>query len=524
MNKTNTNDSNNEPRVQHHISQFFSMPKGAALDFFDANLVFDSRAFIDPFLLKNSSVAEEVQLFDRFGDYFRFAYDESLKLSLNQISEKDFRRILTVKEPKNINMGYTANSNDGRGPSLTDRLLDFFMDNAAKRFVAESDAFPEAKYNPVSIEVFTTGIGPDGISDITANLIMDYLISYTQKQAVIWGIPLKSDMRLDRDGFDFEEMEWRGGGYYELPENPYHPGQALILVPRRLLRGLDDIHDNAVGKVMRILRSDDSLSQKFSKLVHKRISDVSIEDIRRVFKAEKSVHRRYLKLLEAERSKPYDFRNDPLGILADKTYEDCFKAISLPKIESGQDLVRLVDILVGEFQKEFAGRDGWRDAWKVTNSGSMTPQIETAIGRKFRAMGFALFSLFPEVTFTPEAGTGNGSVDFQIVYKDYRIAIELKLLKNGATKGDDDPMPAYLRGLKRQLPHYVELIKANRAYYITGQHYNGKATKKSHGHRAQEIRLELPAIEEELKQKLKNFDSLTYINVDMSQRPSASKL
>jgi hypothetical protein len=63
--------------TKHHVSQLFSLPEDADLDFFDANLAFDTPVFIDPFLLKNSRVPEEAMLFDRLGVYFRFAYDKS---------------------------------------------------------------------------------------------------------------------------------------------------------------------------------------------------------------------------------------------------------------------------------------------------------------------------------------------------------------------------------------------------------------------------------------------------------------
>ncbi|HAG27378.1 TPA: hypothetical protein DCG61_01175, partial [Patescibacteria group bacterium] len=172
----------NENKVQHHLSQLFSLPDDDSFDFFDTNLEFDTPVFIDPFLLKNSPVEAERKLFERFGDFFRYAYDQSFQLSIGKKNVEKFARLLTFPEPRSIYMGYTEASNRGHGANLTTRLLRFFLESSAKEYVRETKYFPEELYNPISLQVFTDGVGPDAISDITPNLIMDYLIEYTVEQ------------------------------------------------------------------------------------------------------------------------------------------------------------------------------------------------------------------------------------------------------------------------------------------------------------------------------------------------------
>lgn len=521
--------------VKHHISQLYSLPKDASLDFFDANLEYDTPVFIDPFLLKNSPVEEERVLFERFGDFFRFAYDESFKLSIGKKNVQKFADLLTFHEPKNIYMGYTAASNDGKGPNLTGRLLNYFLETSAKEYIRETKYFPENKYNPVSLQLFTDGVGPDGISDITANLLMDYLISYTIKQADIWGIKRASLLALDRDGFDFKEMEWHGGGYYDLPENPLRPGEPIIFVPRRLLRGLEEVRelkDDAKSRVFSILKADTRLVDKFSDLLSKSLKKVTNEEIRDVFLEEGSVHLRYLTELEAERTQPYDFKIDKLGLLSDKNYVDYFDKMELGQIKSCDQLKKKTAELVSLFDEEFSLRDGWKDAWKSetiknkdgSNKTRMSPQTEPVIGRRFRGMGFSFFSHFPDVTFIAEVGTGNGFVDFQVIYLDCRIVIELKLLNNSSSKGQPK-IPAYIHGITRQLPEYAKLQKAKHAFYVTGQHYNGKqGTGIDHTDRIDVIEDYIEEVERDLKKDLASFESLTYVNVKMMPRGSASTI
>lgn len=510
----------------HHISQVHGLPVDEKFDFFDVNLRFDSPMYIDPFLIKNSRVPEEAKLFDRFGTFFKYAYSKSLILSNDSSGRDELKRLLTFHEPKNICMGYTEGSNEGHGPSLTQKLMTFFIENTAKRFVTETDAFPDKKYNPTSMQVFTDGVGPDGISDISANLLMDYLIDYTTSQAEKWGIPLEDDMVLNVDGFDFDQMEHKPGGLYRLPENPFKPGEAVVFVPKRWLRALDDTRDNTISQVRAILRDDPLLAARFGTLLTKSIAETDIEEIRQVFKEDSSVHYRYLIVLERERNEPYDFKLDPQNILSDKTYSDYFSELEPPELKDCNDLKLLVERLIDEFDKDFALRDGWRDAWKTTATptGKISWRVKTepAIGRKFRSMGYMLFSLYDDVTFIPEMSTGNGLVDFAVVYNSCKIVIELKLLKNNADTGSPS-MPAYLHGIQRQLPAYAELINAKHAYYITGQHYNGQAHKTDHTYRVLEIETERPNAESELKKKISTFGTLNYKNVKMVPRPSASK-
>lgn len=522
--------------TKHHASQLFNLPKDADFDFFDANLAFDTPVFIDPFLLKNSRMPKEVELFDRLGDYFRFVYDKSNELTLNHYSARQFERLLTFHEPHSINMGYTEKSNRGKGANLTKRLLLFFLESSARKFVKETQYFPDSKYNPVSLELFTDRIGPDAISDITANLIMDYLIDYTVEQCREWEIPTKTDIKLDRDGFDFDEMVWKSGGYYELPENPLRPGEALILVPRRLLRGFEELPDAVASKVFSILRQDPDLSMRFASLLEKSIKDVSMDEIRRVILDEGSVHLRYLQLLEEERSKPYDFDIDPLELLADKTYAGYFDGQDLGEINNCDDLRSKTERYIELVNKEFSQRDSWKDCWHKPSGLSWEdaftaeanprprPVTEPVIGRRFRGMGYTFFDAFPDVTFLPEVGTGNGLIDFYVIYKDCKIVIELKLLNNASRKGSEK-IAAYSHGIQRQLPHYTMLEEAKYAYYVTGQHYDGnQGTQTDHSDRRREVESLVKPVEEEIKAQLPSFVKLSHINIEMMPKPSASRL
>jgi hypothetical protein len=85
------------------------------------------------------------------------------------------------------------------------------------------------------LQLISIGVGPDRVSDITANALKTYLVDYTQQQAKLWDIPVTTDIPVHHY-FDFENWEW-SDGFFDLPLNPVS-GLPIILVPRRIVRQL----------------------------------------------------------------------------------------------------------------------------------------------------------------------------------------------------------------------------------------------------------------------------------------------
>ena len=509
-----------------HISQIFGIDaKENDLDFFDANLFYDSRLFIDPFLLKRSPVKKEQELYKRFSVYFKTALNKTLNAGKKAQDIKNLENYLSFSEPKEICLGYTENSNagSGLGKEFATALYKFFINGTTAKILTKEDLYPDKAINPEVFAVFAEKVAQDGISDLSANLIMDYLVEYTQAQCKKWNIPCKT-LPVSQT-FDFEEMEWTEGQHYFLPENIFKPGEPIVFVPKRLLRANDNIQQQAKSKVIGILRSDPRLAEKFSRLIEKPIKDISIKEIREVM-SEDFILKKYISSLENQNRKSYDFEEDPLYFLAFKKFGDFFlNKNRLAQPNSCLDILNHTNNLISYFKEEFEKKDGWRDAWTMSKNGLPTPRNEDAWGRTFRAMGCAYFVNYPEVTFQSEAESGNGPLDFLIIYKDCRIAIEIKKLSNNSATGVPS-LPAYIHGISRQLPHYTINLKAKYAFYITGQHYKEIRGKKpiNHDNRADEIRQLLPSVKEDIKKQINSFQELYYENIDLSPKPSASKL
>ena len=211
---------------------------------------------------------------------------------------------------------------------------------------------------------------------------------------------------------------------------------------------------------------------------------------------------------------PYDFNKDPLQFLIYKKLLDLQpfkKKLSSPK-KCG-DLLGHVKHLINEFKNQYERKDLWRE----------TPTKERAWGRIFRALGDLYFSTYPAVSFLEEVQSGRGPADFVTILNDCRITIELKFLKNDVLAGDSKT-PAYLHGITSQLPNYTINLKAQYAFYVTGQHFKASGRGgKNHDSRANEVRAEIQKSTKFIQGQLKGFKELRYVNIDLTPKKSFSK-
>ncbi len=509
-----------------HITQAFRLEVAESkLDFFDANLKYDSKLFIDPFLLKRSPIDVEQGLYKRFGIYFREALDRSLAVQTG--GEKNLINYLTFHEPKEINLGYTKFSNKGSGLAavFAKSLANFFIGGAATRLVSQTDLYPNEEINPEIFSVFADKVAEDRISDLTANLIMDYLVDYTQTQCKQLGIPIPNILPVSQT-YDFEEKNWTGGQSYYLPENPIRPGEPVIFVPKRFLRKSVPVKVDIRQKVIGILSRDPILASRFENLISKTLESITVEEIRNILSNNEQILRKYLRLLAEQDRQQYDFLSDPLQLLAIKRYSNFFDRITKASAPTScEDILSHTHTLIALFKEYFEHRGGWRDVWYYDENKTYRPDIEAAWGRIFLGMGLAYFKSYPAVTFVPEVGTGDGFVDFLVIFENCRIAIEIKKLLNASPTGTP-PIPAYIHGLSRQLPEYTILHRAQHAFYITGQHFRETIGKRPRNDdkKANELRALVPIVRNEIITKYPDFKRLYYENIDLSPKSSASKL
>lgn len=184
----------------------------------------DIQIGIDPFLLFKSRDEALRQLHFHILNTFNFGIGLVRENKL-----RDARNLFDFPEVFEIGFGYTKKGKRGAGVGI-------YLSELIIQTLIDSPLLMERGVRHIEeMQLVSLGIGPDRISDITANLIKDYLIKYTQKQCNLWKIPLANDVPISHY-FDFNELCWQDG-YFDLPLSPLDQSP-MLFVPRRIVRAL----------------------------------------------------------------------------------------------------------------------------------------------------------------------------------------------------------------------------------------------------------------------------------------------
>jgi hypothetical protein len=157
---------------------------------------------------------------------------DAFNAGIDAIRREDARgahALFDYPEVSEIGFGYTRGGKRGSGvgTQLTTLIIDTLRHSPTllERGVLHIE----------EMQLVSAGIGPDRVSDITANVLKRYLIEYTQQQCAMWDIPVASGVPM-RHLYDGERREW-SDGYFDLPVSPFDQAP-ILFVPRRIVRAL----------------------------------------------------------------------------------------------------------------------------------------------------------------------------------------------------------------------------------------------------------------------------------------------
>lgn len=270
---------------------------------FDAFIDIDARFHIDPHLLEKTTIPELKDAYGRLKNHFVGI------LSLLEVSRqpgdffyKQAYKKLLFKEFDFICLGYTKDKTrrgaqgSGIGPKI-----------AAQITRTAAELVRGGTKNPLIFELvglFETGVGADRISDMTARVIAEDLMRFTERvcrnlQINTWSVNYK-------------------GTYFHVPLEP-RKNKPLVFVPYEILRPLPIAEDWTDLDIVTVYNAE--LRTIFNKVVGITWKDATNE---RKLKKEK-LKEILLKdpelrddLIHQYKIKPpeqYDFENDPLGCL-----------------------------------------------------------------------------------------------------------------------------------------------------------------------------------------------------------------
>lgn len=385
----------------------------------DPTLNADTRLFIDPLLLENSSHSEisvgARQTYENhFGTIIKFLAKTKVP---KDVAWNSAARLLSFPEIKWTCLGYGAQSvaGSGSGSEMTGHYIE-----TARQIVELGIEDPDLF---VAMALFENGVGPDRISDMTANVILGDLIKLNERILPELGIATQPMTIALKNGKSHSGR---------LAANPYISSEdPVILVPSDILRHLPIATDwssvaDAASKNAQIRsRVNDQIAQMWQVKSRK-----DKDEIRRWALADKASFETFMEMLHGANPNAYDMNGDPLGEvfwrkIAAALAEEEPLAIDPPRKMDLAGVEMVVEAIIEQFRFLIEDR---RFSEELYYFGKPRPEI--AAQRLFFAVAHS-YCKANDLDLTPEAETGNGPVDFKVSAGfTGRAVVEIKLSRN----------------------------------------------------------------------------------------------
>ncbi len=216
-------------KIRLHFTDFFDVDPATLREYgaFNVSLVNDLPLFVDPFLLFNSSDPVYQQLHGDIINYLRFLRSKSERGTLQPGLIKAW---YTFPEVKQNWLGFSRTGNRGRG--LGARFANSLDSNLSVVFNNFGSESVSTGSHLEKLCLIDAGVGKDGISDFTTNLIKSYLLSYTQTFArEHLTSAQRTTFRVERATFNYDTESWASTEY----DLPIHDNDFVLLTPRDIL-------------------------------------------------------------------------------------------------------------------------------------------------------------------------------------------------------------------------------------------------------------------------------------------------
>lgn len=411
----------------------------------DPTLNVDTALFIDPMLLTHSRHPEICGGARRS---YETHFDRAIKLLAGSRAKGDTawrnaERLLSFPEINGTCLGYGTNSvaGSGSGPQATASLMDTARDIVALG-ITDPDLF-------AAMALFEEGFGPDRISDMTTNVIVEDLLAFNARILATLDIPLQS-----------HTIQLKNGKRYsaQLPSNPFVRGSGpIILVPTDILRALPiakdwaDISDAASHNSALRSRVNDHIAELWRTRTLK-----DKDQLKRWAMSDAGAFETVLEMMRGANPKPYDMAGDPIGELVWRRIAEDIAAsaplyIEPLRVPDTAGICEIVERIIAQFRFLIEDRRLSEELYHQNK-----PRPEKSAQRLFFAVAYA-YCKANNIDLTPEADTGNGPVDFKMsIGFAGRVLVEIKLSTNNKL----------VAGYTKQLKRYRDAEETIAGYYV----------------------------------------------------------
>ena len=194
----------------------------------DISLVADIPMFIDPILIFNSDKPKYKELHENIIKYMHFL----AKKAKDNLDDKEIKTWFTFKEVYNNWLGFSMSGN--KGQALNIGFGKTLYKNIS--FVLNTNNISSGTHAE-KIMLLYPGNGKDKISDMTVNLIKEYLCEYTEKFTKKYIKENAKEFYVEKVSFNYQTETFTSKKYY-LPYiiNEKGKEEFILLTPKDMLR------------------------------------------------------------------------------------------------------------------------------------------------------------------------------------------------------------------------------------------------------------------------------------------------
>ena len=392
----------------------------------------DTKLFLDPLLVakSNNPIIKKrgtKALDEGFTNVVELA---DLSAADGDAAFKGAVKALNLDERSETGLGYGGTSTRGssRPVELRRRIV-----RTTKEIVTLGEKNPSMI--PL-MAIFEEGVGPDTLSDLATNLLLPTLCKITETFC------LKHAVTVRPFGAQYAECS--------LPENPFRPGEPVILVPRDLLRDLPLAADwSDVSRVVfEVKEIRDQVNRMVGDLAKATVSEKKAALRRAALSSRKSIHEIIAAVVGASDS--YDESADLDGHYLFREFlgrdRTPFKGLlRKPKTKNQDTLRATVEEIIERFTSLVEDNNLWELLWNKTY-----PRHERAGQLLFFAVANVICAA-NDVDISPETNAGGGPVDFKFStgFRG-RVLVELKLSTGAVVHGYKKQLEVYKKASKSE--------------------------------------------------------------------------
>lgn len=441
--------------MELYFSQYFGVDPQLVRDYgaFDISVVSDLPLFIDPFLLFNSEKDEYKKLHESIIEYLVFLRDKA-EPDLDPGLVANWYRF---KEVKQNWLGFTLFGNEGHGLS---RKFGSAMHESLGKIVPDFGNEKITKGRHLEkLCLIRPGVGRDGISDFTTNLIKDYLCEYSQRFArEHLSAEQCAEFRVARACFNYDTESWQTRTYYL----PRLRDDYVLLTPEDILTR-DDTWISHSDMLKQFMHLPDALpNQQLRDLVNhyfrRQLGEQPTK--KEIDQAAQKTVQEFPELIDY-----YIKRREDAGDQARSLSQDKVDDTREVLVEQLKKAIRHIEATTDFYDKPWTSFDEVLDralAFKHYVENCDGYKLINRAGRPFSReeevhLFFGLIWCKSEFDVNREPNNGRGPVDFKVSYGSGDSSlIEFKLASNTSLK----------RNLENQLPIYQAANRTNFAVKV----------------------------------------------------------